>query len=86
VFGSDRIDLSSIDADLGVEGNQALTFVAAAAFTANDQVRYVVEGDNIRIQVNLDSNFDTAEMEFLLEDPTDAADGRAVPDATDFVL
>jgi serralysin len=39
----DRIDLSPIDADAGVDGNQAFQFLpqAGAAFTAAGQVRYV---------------------------------------------
>lgn len=40
VSGADRIDLSAIDADAGLAGNQAFTFIGAAAFSAAGQVRY----------------------------------------------
>lgn len=40
VSGADRIDLSVIDADAGVAGDQAFTFIGAAAFSAAGQVRY----------------------------------------------
>ncbi|MCE7914935.1 MAG: heme peroxidase [Nitrosomonas sp. PRO4] len=38
--GSDRINLSAIDANTGVGGNQAFSFIGAAAFNAPGQVRY----------------------------------------------
>ncbi len=37
----DRIDLSTIDADVLTGGNQAFVFIGTAAFTAAGQVRYV---------------------------------------------
>src|SRR5581483_2745152 len=36
----DQIDLSTIDANTGVAGDQAFTFIGAAAFTAAGQLRY----------------------------------------------
>ncbi|MEH2374450.1 calcium-binding protein [Nostoc sp.] len=36
----DRIDLSTIDANSNIAGNQAFTFIGAAAFSAPGQVRY----------------------------------------------
>nr|WP_269769548.1 M10 family metallopeptidase C-terminal domain-containing protein [Roseomonas rubea] len=52
-FGQDRIDLSLIDADSAIPGNQAFTYVGAAALTGAGQLRaaslggtiYAVEGD-----------------------------------------
>jgi Ca2+-binding RTX toxin-like protein len=44
----DIIDLSAIDANTGVGGNQAFTFIGSAAFTAAGQLRYangVLEGN-----------------------------------------
>ncbi|SFE15424.1 peroxidase family protein [Nitrosomonas sp. Nm166] len=39
--GIDHIDLSAIDADTGVAGDQAFTFIGEAVFSAAGQVRYV---------------------------------------------
>ncbi|WP_297325718.1 peroxidase family protein [Nitrosomonas sp.] len=39
--GTDRIDLSAIDAIVGNVGNDAFTFIGGAAFSAAGQVRYV---------------------------------------------
>jgi hypothetical protein len=38
--GIDIIDVSAIDANTGVGGNQAFTFIGTAAFSALGQVRY----------------------------------------------
>jgi Ca2+-binding RTX toxin-like protein len=38
--GTDNIDLSAIDANTGIAGNQAFTFIGGAAFSAAGQVRY----------------------------------------------
>jgi hypothetical protein len=40
-LAGDLIDLSTIDANTGVAGNQVFTFIGAAAFSAAGQVRYV---------------------------------------------
>ena len=40
VSGTDDVDLSLIDANAGAGGNQAFTFIGAAAFSAAGQVRY----------------------------------------------
>ena len=39
-LAGDRIDLSDIDANYNITGNQAFTFIGSAAFTALGQVRY----------------------------------------------
>jgi len=41
VVGTDTIDVSAIDANTNVGGNQAFTFIGAAAFSARGQARYV---------------------------------------------
>ena len=40
IFTGDQIDLSTIDANSAVGGNQAFTFIGSGAFTAAGQVRY----------------------------------------------
>ncbi|MBC6434239.1 calcium-binding protein, partial [Nostoc sp. HG1] len=40
IFTGDQIDLSTIDANFTVGGNQAFTFIGSGAFTAASQVRY----------------------------------------------
>ncbi|WP_395681461.1 beta strand repeat-containing protein [Inquilinus sp.] len=55
---ADQIDLSQIDADTGLAGNQAFSFIGAAAYTGvAGQLRWVVSGDDVVIggDVNGDS-------------------------------
>ncbi|MEH2241991.1 calcium-binding protein [Nostoc sp.] len=52
VFAGDKIDLSNIDANFTIEGNQAFTFIGAAPFSAPGQVRY----SNGILQANTDDN------------------------------
>lgn len=40
VSGADRIDLSTLDADAALAGNQAFTFIGAGAFAGAGQVRF----------------------------------------------
>ncbi|MBN4001671.1 hypothetical protein [Nostoc sp. LPT] len=40
IFTGDQINLSTIDANSSVAGNQAFTFIGASAFSAARQVRY----------------------------------------------
>jgi serralysin len=58
--GQDRLDLSAIDANSGVAGNQAFTFLATqgAAFTAAGQVRFVQDAatNKTYVEGNIDSN------------------------------
>jgi hypothetical protein len=54
----DRIDLSTLDANTVLAGNQAFAFVGAAAFTAAGQLRYaggVLQGN---INANLAADFE----------------------------
>jgi Ca2+-binding RTX toxin-like protein len=41
VVGTDTINVSAIDADTNVAGNQAFAFIGTAAFSARGQARYV---------------------------------------------
>lgn len=40
IFAGDRIDLSTIDANSNIAGNQAFTYIGAGTFSAPGQVRY----------------------------------------------
>ena len=64
--GGDRIDLSAIDAISGTSSNDAFTFIGTSAFSGvAGQLRYAVEGGDVRIQGDLDGN-GVADMEILL--------------------
>ncbi|HMP55815.1 MAG TPA: M10 family metallopeptidase C-terminal domain-containing protein, partial [Novosphingobium sp.] len=78
--GSDRIDLSALDADSATEGDQALAFIGSTPFVASGigQVRVISAGVDSLIQVDLDGN-GLAEMEIRLT-------GAPVLTAVDFVL
>ncbi len=68
--GADRIDLSNIDANPGTAGNDAFSFIDTGAFTSTaGQLRYQVEGSNVRIQADLDGN-GVADMEIIVTDTT----------------
>lgn len=58
----DRIDLSGIDANTTIKGDQAFTYIGSRAFTAPGQIRY--SGDIL--QGNTDSNL-SANFEIQLE-------------------
>lgn len=81
--GVDKIDLSTIDANVGA-GNQAFNFIGNVAFAggAANQVRYFTSGNNIIIQVDLGNDGNAAaDMEIQLT-------GAAITgiNATDFIL
>lgn len=86
-FGSaqDVIDLSTIDANTAVAGNQAFsaTFIAAgAAFTAAAQIRIIQNPADLTqriVQLNTDNDA-AVEAEFLVQS------GGASLDSTDFIL
>jgi Ca2+-binding RTX toxin-like protein len=67
----DRIDLNSIDAQDGTAGNQAFSFIAGAAFTAEGQVRAFQSGADTIIEVNT-TGIDGAEMTIQLSNFTAA--------------
>jgi Ca2+-binding RTX toxin-like protein len=50
----DRIDLRALDADPGRQGDQALTFIGAKAFTGIGQVHYRAVDGQALVEVNLD--------------------------------
>jgi Ca2+-binding RTX toxin-like protein len=50
--GDDLIDLSGIDANSSVSGNNAFSFVGTAAFTGLGQVRYSLQGDETVLELN----------------------------------
>ncbi len=82
--GVDKIDLSTIDADVGVAGNQAFVFIGNVAFAGGgaDQVRYFTVGNDIIVQVELGNDGNaTADMEIQLT-------GAAITgiNAADFIL
>ena len=60
--GGDRIDLSAIDANSGVGGNQAFTIGAQAG-----QVRFVNNGANTEVLANTDGD-STPEVRIVIED------------------
>ncbi len=70
VAGGDLIDLSTLDANGGVAGNQAFTFIGTAAFTAGaagaGQLRYVQSGGDTFIQGNTNNNAGNIEFELRL--------------------
>ncbi|MBN3923040.1 calcium-binding protein [Nostoc sp. NMS4] len=54
----DRIDLSTIDANFNIGGNQAFTFIGSGQFTAPGQIRYsggIIQGNT---DGNLSANFE----------------------------
>jgi hypothetical protein len=77
------IDLSTIDANTGVSGNQAFTFRGTGAFSAPGQIRVQASGtSDTLIQANV-TGTSGAEMEILV------TDGSALPsawNALDFLL
>jgi Ca2+-binding RTX toxin-like protein len=54
--GADKIDLSLIDANTTLGGNQAFTYVGSAAFTAAGQVHVVHNGSAWMIEVNVNAD------------------------------
>jgi Ca2+-binding RTX toxin-like protein len=77
--GSDKIDLSYLDATFSLAGNQAFQFVGGAAFSsANGEVRLIEFGGDTLIWVDNDSDA-TAEMVIVV-------DGVTGLTADDFIL
>lgn len=77
--GADDIDLKSIDADLGVAGDQAYDFIGNSAFTgAGGEVRFSFVGGDTLVSTDTDGN-SVADMVVQL-------DGHYVLGASDFIL
>jgi Ca2+-binding RTX toxin-like protein len=74
----DRIDLSTIDANVVAAGNNVFAFIGAAAFTGLGQVRAYQAGAFTFIDVNTTGNT-VADMRIVLS-------GNHTLDAADFVL
>ncbi len=56
---TDTIDISGLDANLDISGNQAFQWIGTAAFTAAGQLRYQVIGGNSVIMANTGANLGT---------------------------
>ncbi|MFZ1415189.1 MAG: M10 family metallopeptidase [Defluviicoccus sp.] len=82
-FVEDVIDVSAIDADLTIAGDQAFVFIGTAAFTGPGQIRVQAGGADTLILFNTDANLST-EMEILSRDGSAYAPGDYV--ASDFIL
>ena len=78
VGGADRVDLSNIDANALVAGNQAFTFVGSAGFTAAGQVRFATNGVNGVVQADVNGD-GTVDFSILLDGVTSMTSG-------DFIL
>ncbi len=78
VRGADRIDLSNIDAVAGGSDN-AFAFVGTAAFSSTaGELRYLVEGANLRVQGDIDGN-GLADFELVVNN-------QALLAGSDFIL
>jgi serralysin len=75
----DRIDLSSIDANPLVTGDQEFAFRDDGVFTGVGLVRWLSVGSDTMIQVNADAENSTSEMTIRLNSLHDL-------DAVDFIL
>src|SRR5262249_45617243 len=64
--GGDIIDLSALDANAGVAGNQAFQFIGTAAFSTAGQLRYTQLGGDTIIQANTNTGITTIEFELHL--------------------
>lgn len=82
-FVADVIDVSAIDADTTIEGNQAFVFIGTAAFTGPGQIRVQAGGVDTLILFNTDADSST-EMEILSRDGSAYAPEDYV--ASDFLL
>lgn len=74
----DKLDLSAIDANANIGGNQAFTFIGTANFSGTGQLRAEVQGGDIYLLANI-SGGSGAEMEIKLENP-------GTIDTFDFIL
>ncbi len=66
LLGTDRLDLSAIDANSTTTGDQAFTFIGTGNYTNAGQLRYQVTGGNLFLYGNVDANFATSEFELQL--------------------
>ena len=80
--GFDKLDFRTMDANAGLAGRQALTYVGTGAFSATGaaEVRWADLGADLRVYVDLDGN-GTSDMEMLL-----VGAGNQTLSATDFMF
>lgn len=66
--GNDKLDLSSIDADLSIVGNQPFTFIGNNNFTGTrGEVRFYTSGSNLFVQAEINGDGNRiADMEIQL--------------------
>jgi Ca2+-binding RTX toxin-like protein len=79
--GFDKLDLSFIDADTTIAGNQAFTFIGSSSFSGTrGEARFFTSGSNLFLQaeINGDGNV-AADMEIQLS-------GLASISSTDIIL
>jgi Ca2+-binding RTX toxin-like protein len=77
--GTDKIDLSAIDADAGTSGNQAFSFIGTDAFSAiAGEVRYNFNGTDTYVKADIDGD-GAADLVIILS-------GSVTPLGSDFVL
>lgn len=77
--GVDRIDLSSIDADSGLAGDQAFTFIGASAFGGvAGQLRYSHDGSDTWLEGDTDGD-GSADFQIVVG-------GSVSPSVADFIL
>jgi Ca2+-binding RTX toxin-like protein len=77
VHAADEIDLSTLDADKGLKGNQAFKFIAGG-FTKPGQVHAVAHGGETLVEINVDHD-KAPEMSILLH-------GTITLSSGDFIL
>ena len=65
VNGTDRIDLSAIDANTLAVNNNAFTFIGTAVFSAAGQLRYAAAGTNTVVEGDVNGD-GTADFEIQL--------------------
>jgi serralysin len=68
-FEFDKLDLSAIDANLNIVGNQAFTFIGNNNFTGTQgEVRFYTSGSNLFVQAEIGGDGNTiADMEIQLD-------------------
>ena len=76
--GRDRIDLSAIDADMGVKGNQAFTLSLDGLSGQAGQLAMLIDADRTRVMIDIDGDA-TADMMISLIGQLDLG-------ADDFIL
>jgi serralysin len=70
VSGTDRIDLSAIDAVTATAANEAFNFIGAAAFGHNaGELRWALVGGRVQIQGDVDGN-GVADLQIMTASPT----------------